>query len=63
MNNFSYNLNNGNKMNKKNKKGENFIRKDANEYNNIEDIIENAVNLSKDHSGSRLVQKKNEEGN
>ena len=59
MNNFNFNLNNGNKMNKKNnKKGDNFIRKDANEYNNIEDIIENAVNLSKDHSGSRLVQKK-----
>ena len=29
---------------------------------NIEDIIEKAVILSKDHSGSRLVQRKYEEG-
>ena len=55
--------NNNNKMyNKKNKKGDNYVRKDANEYKNIEDIIEKAVVLSKDHSGSRLVQKKYEEG-
>jgi len=54
--------NNNNKMyNKKNKKGENYVRKEANEYKNIEDIIEKAVALSKDHSGSRLVQKKYEE--
>ena len=55
--------NNNNKMyNKKNKKGDNYVRKEANEYKNIEDIIEKAVALSKDHSGSRLVQKKYEEG-
>ena len=66
MNNYEYyqnNLNNANKMHaKKNKKGENFVRKEANEYKNIEDIIEKAVDLSKDHSGSRLVQRKYEEG-
>ena len=67
MNNFEYyqnNANNQNKMNnKKNKKGENFVRKEVNEYKNIEEIIETAVVLSKDHSGSRLVQRKYEEGN
>ena len=66
MNNYeSYqnNLNNINKMNnKKNKKGDNYIKKDKNEYKNIEEVIENAIILSKDHSGSRLVQKKYEEG-
>ena len=66
MNNFNayqnMNNNSGNK-NKKNKKGENYIRKEVNEYKNIEEIIEKAVTLSKDHSGSRLVQKKYEEGN
>ena len=58
------NMNNTNKMyGKKNKKGENFVKKEVNEYKNIEDIIEKAVILSKDHSGSRLVQRKYEEGN
>ena len=66
MNNYEYfqNINNTSKMNpKKTKKGDNFIRKEVNEYKNIEDIIEKAVVLSKDHSGSRLVQRKYEEGN
>ena len=67
MNNYEYyqnNINNASKMQaKKGKKGENFIRKEVNEYKNIEDIIEKAVVLSKDHSGSRLVQRKYEEGN
>ena len=66
MNNFDFyqNMNNNaNKIgNKKNKKGENFVRKEVNEYKNIEEIIEKAVILSKDHSGSRLVQRKYEEG-
>ena len=67
MNNFEFyqNMNNNtNKApNKKNKKGENYVRKDVNEYKNIDEIIEKAVVLSKDHSGSRLVQRKYEEGN
>ena len=54
--------NNKNKAIKKNKKGDNFIRKEPNEYKNIEEIIQKAVALSKDHSGSRLIQKKYEEG-
>ena len=55
---------NFNKTNvKKAKKGENFVKKDINEYKNVEEIIEKAVDLSKDHSGSRLVQRKYEEGN
>jgi len=65
INNFDFyqNLNNPNKMNnKKNKKGDNFVRKELNEYKNIDEIIEKAVILSKDHSGSRLVQRKYEEG-
>ncbi len=65
MNNYDFynNMNsNKNKANKKNKKGENFIRKETNEYKNIEEIIQKAVTLSKDHSGSRLIQKKYEEG-
>ena len=65
MNNYDFynNMNNNkNKANKKNKKGDNFIRKEANEYKNIEEIIQKAVALSKDHSGSRLIQKKYEEG-
>ena len=49
MNNFNYNLNNVKKMNKKNKKGENLVRKDANEYSNIKILLKN---LSKDHRGS-----------
>ena len=61
---FYQNMNNTNKgHNKKNKKGENYVRKEVNEYKNIEEIIEKAVILSKDHSGSRLVQRKYEEGN
>ena len=61
---FYQNMNNANKApNKKNKKGENYVRKDVNEYKNIDEIIEKAVVLSKDHSGSRLVQRKYEEGN
>ena len=62
---YQNNINNANnKMHtKKGKKGENFVRKEINEYKNIEDIIEKAVVLSKDHSGSRLVQRKYEEGN
>jgi hypothetical protein len=68
MNNYDFyqNLNNtnANKMHsKKNKKGENFVRKEVSEYKNIEEIIDKAVVLSKDHSGSRLVQRKYEEGN
>ena len=64
INNFDlYNMNNNkNKGNKKNKKGDNFVRKEANEYKNIDEIIQKAVALSKDHSGSRLIQKKYEEG-
>ena len=51
---FYQNMNNANKApNKKNKKGENYVRKDVNEYKNIDEIIEKAVVLSKDHSGSR----------
>ena len=70
MNNMQYQMlmqnyqnwqNNINKYPKKNKNGENFIRKDNVETQNIEEIIENAIQLSKDHSGSRLVQKKYEE--
>jgi len=61
------NMNNMNNLNKfqqkKNKKMENFVRKNPNEPNNVEEIIEKAVQLSKDHSGSRLVQKTYEEGN
>ena len=58
------NMNNLNKFQqKKNKKMENFVRKNSNEPNNVEEIIEKAVQLSKDHSGSRLVQKTYEEGN
>ena len=60
---FYQNSNSQNKMNKKNKKGENFVKKEINEYKNIDDIIEKAVLLSKDHSGSRLIQRKYEEGN
>ena len=61
---YQNNSNNQNKMSsKKNKKGENFVRKEVNEYKNIEEVIEKAVLLSKDHSGSRLVQRKYEEGN
>jgi methionine salvage enolase-phosphatase E1 len=57
-------MNNLNKFQqKKNKKMENFVRKNPNELNNVEEIIEKAVQLSKDHSGSRLVQKTYEEGN
>ena len=57
-------MNNANKAHsKKGKKGENYVKKEVNEYKNIEDIIEKAVILSKDHSGSRLVQRKYEEGN
>ena len=67
MNNLDFYQNNSNNQNKmsskKNKKGENFVRKEVNEYKNIEDVIEKAVLLSKDHSGSRLVQRKYEEGN
>ena len=66
MNNYDFyqNMNNSNKAhNKNNKKGENYVKKEANEYKNIDDIIEKAVILSKDHSGSRLVQRKYEEGN
>ena len=61
------NMNNMNNLNKfqqkKNKKMDNFVRKNPNEPNNVEEIIEKAVQLSKDHSGSRLVQKTYEEGN
>ena len=45
------------------KKRENYIQKDSNEYQNIEDILEKAVILSKDHSGRRLIQKQYQEGN
>ena len=46
---------------KKNLKKENSIKKDI-DNKSIEDIIENAVSLSKDNSGSRQIQKKYEEG-
>ena len=67
MNNYDlYQNNNMKNLNKtsakKGKKGENFVKKEGNEYKNIEDIIERAVELSKDHTCSRLVQRKYEEG-
>ena len=60
---YQNNLNNINKMNnKKNKKGDNYFKKDNNENKSIEEVVEDVVNLSKDHSGSRLVQITYEEG-
>ncbi|MCQ2820300.1 MAG: hypothetical protein MJ252_23790 [archaeon] len=69
-NNNNHNNNYGNNNNKnhpKKKKGNNnndnnYQKKEISEPQSFEEIIEKAVELSKDHSGSRLVQKKYEEG-
>jgi hypothetical protein len=47
---------------KKDKKMDNGIKKEGDEQPNIEEIIEGAVQMSKDHSGSRLVQQAYEKG-
>ena len=64
------NLNNMNMMQNFNQKphrnrnenGNLYQKKEPNEPPSLEEIINKAVELSKDHSGSRLVQKKYEEG-
>jgi pumilio RNA-binding family len=59
------NINNLNTKNfqKKNKKLENLAKKEMNEQQNTDEVIEKAVQYSKDHSGSRLVQQTYEGGN
>ena len=50
-----------NTQNKKKQNKENFMKKEV-DNRNIDDIIEKAIQYSKDHSGSRQIQKKYAEG-